>query len=261
MSYFDTSILASNTFEEFKSAVNRKHWNLFQSCPIPDEYKSKISYIPNSFGFRDTEIISDVDICYYGCSITYGIGVPLESRYTNLIDNKLNYTSNNFAVGGSSLEDAAHLFITTSKFVKMKTAFFLLPEYLRTTFPVQVDTDYRYFYIFPNYEECISKDDPHYNLAKIYYQQPESVYIERARNNLEMICNWAKIKNIKLIFGSWAHDVYNNVLNTIKFPDVKIISNRMKLDSKGCDNSHPGENSHRVFSQNIIAEIKKYNEQ
>ncbi len=141
MGYFDTSILASHTLEEFKSAVNRKHWNLFHTAPIPDEYKSKISYIPNSFGFRDTDMIADVDICYYGCSITYGVGVPLESRYTNLIDNELNYASNNFAVGGSSLEDAAHLFITTSKFVKMKTAFFLLPDYLRTTFPIQVEKD------------------------------------------------------------------------------------------------------------------------
>jgi len=47
MGYFDTSILASHTLEEFKSAVNRKHWNLFHTAPIPDEYKSKISYIPN----------------------------------------------------------------------------------------------------------------------------------------------------------------------------------------------------------------------
>lgn len=261
MGYFDTSILASNTFEEFKSAVERKHWNLFHIAPIPEKYKNRISYIPNSFGFRDTEILSDVDICYYGCSITYGVGVPIHSRYTNLIDNEFNYRSNNFAVGGASLEDAAHLFIATSKLIKMKTAFFLLPEYLRSTLPMQVEADYRYFYIFPNYKECISKNDPHYNLADVYYQQPESVYIERARNNLEMICNWAKIKNIKLIFGSWAHDVYNNVLDTIKFPDANIIKNRMKLDSKGCDNSHPGEESHKAFSLNVIAEIKKYNEQ
>lgn len=256
MGYFDTSILASHTLEEFKSAVNRKHWNLAQIAPIPDEYKSKISYIPNSFGFRDTEILEDVDICYYGCSITYGVGVPLESRYTNLIDNELNYTSNNFAVGGASLEDAAHLFITTSKFVKMKTAFFLLPEYLRTTFPVQVDTDYRYFYIFPNYVESISKTSPHYDLAKIYYQQPESVYIEKARNNLEIICNWAKTKNIKLIFASWAFDVYTNLLDAVNFPDVKIIR-RMELDTKGCDNSHPGEEAHQLFSQNAIEAIKE----
>lgn len=255
MSYFNTSILASNTMEEFKSAVRRKHWNLFYNYYIPNEYKSKISYIPNSFGFRDTEILSDVDICYYGCSMTYGEGVALESRYTNLIDKELTFSSNNFAVSGSSIEDAAHLFITTSKFVKMKTAFFLLPEYYRTTFPVQVDTDYQYFYIFPNYIESIPQHDPNYNLAKIYYQQPDSVYIEKARNNLEMICNWAKIKNIKLIFSSWAHDVFDNVLNTVKFPDVKIISSRMNLDNKGCDNRHPGEESHRVFSQDIIKTI------
>lgn len=245
MKYYEKSILESNTLEELKSAVEYKHHNLIASQSL---------YSGNSLGFRDTEILNDVDVCYYGCSITYGLGVSVDNRWTNLVDNTFKFRSNNFGVPGASTEDIAHLFISTSKFITTKTAIFLLPDTLRSTLPVEHDNDVRYIKTYADFTHVYKRGSEEYKLCDLYYKIPNIVHTDRTRCYIDIIINWAKLKNIKIIIASWAWETLA-LLNNIEFENLTILRNQMLLDNNGDDGSHPGVDSHKNLALNVIKVI------
>ena len=170
-------ILASETLDDLASNL-RERYPTVQTDDI------------NRYGFRDHDIILDCDTCYYGCSVTYGYGVSLSQRYTNL----LNRVSNNFGVCGIGIDEMLLVFMATSKFVNMKQAVFMFPSDLRYTVPL----DGRYYNIFPNYQ----KSNPGHKLieefGKTFYQLPESYFEDKFKNHIAMLIYIAGMKNVNL---------------------------------------------------------------
>lgn len=245
MRYYQKSILASNTLEELKLAVAYRHSNLISS---------QKDFNTNSLGFRDKEILDKVDICYYGCSITYGLGVDIDCRWTNLIDDSIGTRSNNFGVPGASIEDIAQLFITTTKLISMDTAVFLLPDVLRSTLPIAHNNDFTYSKIYSHYQTVYQKGSDEYKLCDLYFKIPESVHVDKMRAYVEIIINWAKLKNINLVLASWAYETLS-LLNNICHDDIKLLRNQMLLDNNGSDGLHPGIESHKKLAGDIVKVI------
>lgn len=78
--------------------------NLESQGPLWEYRDIKISYKRNSFGHRSKEYSSlDLDnyILCTGCSLSEGIGLPVEKRYSDVLANKLECDIYNMGIGGS----------------------------------------------------------------------------------------------------------------------------------------------------------------
>ncbi len=98
------------------------------------------TYKINHLGLRG-EIDENADLIASGCSITFGVGVPEETRWTNLLSKKINKSVTNLGVPGASAETIC---INTIKYClnnKMpKEIFCLFPDFFRSN--VVVDKDF-----------------------------------------------------------------------------------------------------------------------
>ena len=214
------NLLTANALSELAQLLPQRYKFL---TPGVDEH--------NNYGFRDHEIITDVDICYYGCSITYGAGVDLKYRWTSVIDDRLRYQSNNFGIPGIGIDEILSLFVITSQFVKMKKAIFLIPSYYR-----QYIDGYN---IFPNKHNQSAAAD-------IWYRLPLNYFEDRAVTSIQLIRRMADMQNIQCILTS-------DNLDTLKLLSHNSLSNPIeKRDRLGSDNLHPGPRWHRLLAEQFI---------
>ncbi len=243
----DCTLLSKN-FDDLKKNIASKYLSSINFPKVPDQFKNHIQYHLNDLGFRDTEISKNVDVCYYGCSITFGVGVAEKYRWTNILDKQNNFTSNNFGISGASIEDIAHLFITTSDIVKTKKAIFLLPDCLRGTFPILNNNQKEYVNASVHYPYYYQNNTEYYKACAAFYTLPDIFHLENALNNILLIQKWAKMKQIQILFCTWAADIHSMLNNIIK---VDYLNYLMELDRQGCDGNHPGINAHKNLADRI----------
>jgi hypothetical protein len=258
-------IMAARDWPHFKKEVEYRYGRLCDTHYIdPLEKYNKtwnrpdFDYTFNEFGFRDSPAIEDVDTCYYGCSITAGIGVAESDRWTDLLDTKHNWQSNNFAIPGLSVEECAYLFAQTAMLVKMKRAIFYLPQAARTVIAAHTAKDksaMQYYRLQPNFCHKNNKNKHSESLSEIYqvaeswYQLPDTYYIDRARTAINLIRYIAELKNIQVTLSSWDHEVYK----LLKYPPDTV---RVALDHKGRDSSHPGTDYHCLVAKHFEKLLK-----
>lgn len=89
-------------------------------------------YEINKHGFRG-EIYENSDVIASGCSITFGIGVPEEGRWTNILSNQINKNIINLGVEGASVKNVCTNIIQYCMNNKMpKEIFCLFPDFFRS---------------------------------------------------------------------------------------------------------------------------------
>jgi hypothetical protein len=202
-------------------------------------------YTFNQYGFRDSPVQDTVDTCYYGCSISTGIGVPEESRWTNLLDQQHTWTSNNFAIPGLTVEDCFLVFAQTARLVKMKRAVFFLPDTHRAIIAAHTDNNtMQYFKLQANFcqRSAKEKNTEIYNTAELLYRLPAAYFIDRARTAINLIRYTAELYDIQVILSSWNR----RVIDLLKYtPDFTAIP----LDDRGRDLLHPGTDYHGLVAE------------
>lgn len=255
--YVNSSILSSESLEQLYSAIRCRHYVL--RTPPDQTSNFKDIYKVNSLGFRtcnnNDNINTNVDICYYGCSVTYGAGVDYENIYTSIIDKELSYTSNNFGISGICVEDIAYLFIGTSKFIKMKKAFFLLPDMVRHYMAYGYD-DYNPSFINYGINWKDHSNNLHMsNIVETNITVPNSMLVYRTRSMIELIKSWAVVNNIEAIIATWESETLKCLLN-INYGNLKIIPFIMERLDFAYDNMHQGPKSHCNFAKNILQYVK-----
>lgn len=234
--------------EEFHNSVRA-----YSKFPETKSYDINFLYTHNEYGFRDSELSSKVDACYYGCSITYGFGVPKEARWTAVVDKEFDFTSNNFGVLGTGPEELLNLFISSLQFVNMKYAIFLFPDMYRCTMPIQSPLGIHYEQLHRNYREkekeyrALDK----FEVAENFNKLPSTYFYDKSRNYKEMISYIGALNNIQVYFGTWVKHVPVYLNNA---PDYvgKLIN-----DKRGKDLSHPGITAHKNFANLVIERINK----
>ena len=198
----------------------------------------------NSYNFRSGDLVTTADVCYYGCSFTYGVGVELNSRWTNQIDRARGYSSNNFGVEAIGIDEILNIFTITSRFVDMKRAVFLLPAASRQTIAVPNNM---YINALPMHDQLIqSPVAKHY--ASIWYQLPNEYFIDRAISSIQLIVRLAELQNISCIFATWDNEVFD-ILPAVKVPEVV---GQKKEDPRGSDGLHPGVVWHTRLAQEVM---------
>ena len=98
------------------------------------------TYEINSIGCRG-EIDENSEIIASGCSITFGLGVPEEGRWTNLLGKKINKSITNLANPGDSVENICTNTMQYCLNTKMPKAIFcFFPDFFRSN--VIVDKEF-----------------------------------------------------------------------------------------------------------------------
>ena len=118
--------------------------NVIYSKPNNHPYTGTIdehnTYEINSLGLRG-KVYEDSDIIASGCSITFGIGVPEEGRWTNFLGNLANKDVMNLGNPGGSVETICNNIIQYCMNSKMpKEVFCLFPDFFRSM--VVVDREF-----------------------------------------------------------------------------------------------------------------------
>lgn len=98
------------------------------------------TYEINGLGLRG-EVDPDADVLASGCSITFGIGVPEQGRWTNILSDKMNNSVMNLGNPGGSVATICNQIIQYCVNNKMpKEIFCLMPDFLRNM--VVVDKEF-----------------------------------------------------------------------------------------------------------------------
>jgi hypothetical protein len=220
-----------------------------------EEYNSMWSQYPNftyqtnNMGFRDNhDPMDSVDHCYYGCSMTYGEGVPLEGIWTSQLDQQLNTTSNNFGIGGTSPEECMFMFMATSRLVKMKRAVFLFPDFHRKMVCVGRERNQQDCIYWPllgvhnwnniphikQYHRNIrDTHDAHYRLSGVYM-------MDTFRNAVQTILYVAELKGIEVVMGTWNDCTAQMLRHMAELNPTLKIAQWCPMTDIGRDNHHPG---------------------
>lgn len=156
------------------------------------------TYKFNSHGFRCEEFTDTDSIMFLGCSVTLGVGLPLDSIYPTLLSKELNLTCYNLGVGGSSADTAFRLALIYLEKIRPKilVGTFLFPD--RT----ELLTHFGTMPFNPTMLDLknLNKQNRQYTLD--YYSKwvevPENAYLNHTKNNLAIakLCDQYNIKYV-----------------------------------------------------------------
>jgi len=221
-------------------------------------------YYGNSLGFRGTqEPLEQVDHCYYGCSMTYGEGVPFEGIWSNRLDQLLGTTSNNFGIGGSSVEESMLMFLATSRLVKMKRAVFLFPDYHRKTVCISRRENVRdcIYWNLLGVENWKNRPDIDPYLRNLrdahgaHFRHPGVHHMDFFRTVVQHIQYVAELRGIEVVMGTW-NENSAQMLRHMKDTDPSLkISNWTPMVDAGRDDCHPGILTHARWAEEFAKVI------
>lgn len=222
-----------------------------------------VDYSINILGYRETKPVQQMynSAGVWGCSYTFGVGVPAESIYSNILEKKLNTPVYNFGIPGGGIQKITRSFLVNNNYFKFKTAFFVLPSMYRFE-----------FLSFNNYDtadeipsENVSSFDlipnwmPKHNKVltrkgKLFYEaHDEAFFLMEFNRNLELIRQNAEINGTKVYFTTWCGHAYSifpkygiTELELVDFVEnnENIIDGSIKDFAR--DGFHPGMRSHQA---------------
>lgn len=197
------------------------------------EIDSVHEYTQNSYGYRDQEYTGAVDIIAAGCSQTFGQGVHLEGRWSNVLGNKLGMSVATLAVPGwgtqTSISAVMHYI---KRFGKPKIVTLLLPDFFR--FDTMINANYcmpegdAADYFKPVRVTHTSRNDPNTNTPK-YAKRPfpldkvlnaEAAFFASGQS-LAHFVEYCREAGIVLLWGTWEFrlDYLVRHINNLKITD------------------------------------------
>lgn len=178
------------------------------------------TYNVNEFGFRG-KVYEDADVIGIGCSITFGIGVPEDGRWTNFLSSRVNKDIVNLGSPGASVETICNTVIQYCMNNKMpKEIFCLMPDFFRSM--VVVDKEFylsnkndNSFFVTPNQLGLIYCNPKinRYNKNAMFMEIEDKKYIEDSTSPHQLILDainfiyilesFCSTNNIKLYWTTW----------------------------------------------------------
>lgn len=196
--------------------------NVVYSQPNGDPYIGTVdehnTYKINSLGLRG-EVYENPDILASGCSITFGLGVPEEARWSNLLGNLANKNVMNLGNPGGSVKTICQQIIQYCMNTTMpKQIFCLMPDLFRNM--VVVDRDFYKTKIpnknigqrdileltFCNPKVIVYEDNVYMEIIdKKYIENATSPHqlILDAINYIYILESFCLLNNIKLYWTTW----------------------------------------------------------
>lgn len=208
----DTESLYKKNLQERYNDLKKYNW-----------IDSKFTYKFNSCGFRSVEFNSNPGAVFLGCSLTLGIGLPVDTIWAQLVAHQLGLQCFNLSIGGSSHDTAfrmAHAWLDRLQ-PKMVV--------LGTTFAERLEL----------LADDIVQLSPHNTELPDFY---------RAWINHNANSQLNKIKNALAI-----EQLCQRV--NIKFIAVDATQMLVAPLDLARDLAHPGVESNRQFSESVLAQL------
>jgi len=235
--------------------------------------ENDVEYYISSLGYRERKTIEEIPnlIGVWGCSYTFGVGVPDKDIFPIILEDKLKSSIYNFGIPGAGIQKISKSFIVNNNLFKFKTAFFVLPSLYRfeyisfncydTPKEVPIETVSSFDFIpnwFPKHNKELSRKSK--MLYEIY--DDASFMVELVRN-LELIKQNAEINGTKLYFTTWCDTTYNLLVKyeICDIEIVKFIENMeffigQTVNDFARDGLHPGIRSHQETA-NVLHDLYK----
>ena len=232
-----------------------------------------VNYHLSSLGYRNSRSVEEMhnSIGVWGCSYTFGVGVPYADTYSSILESRLNTPVHNFGIPGAGIQKITRSFLVNNNYFKFKTAFFVMPSLYR--FEYLSFNDYNTEKEVPS--DNVSTSDlipnwtPKHNktLAKksrmFYELHDEAFFVMEFNKNLELIRQNAELNNTKVHFATWCDQVYK-FLSKYNIPGVELVqfveNNENMIHGSvqdfARDGFHPGIRSHQATA-NILYGIHK----
>ena len=254
-------------------------------------------YYFNNFGYRDSDWNSKTEILAIGCSNTYGVGVPIEGRWTNILEKKINKKINNLSIAGGSINElVSKSFEYFKQFGNPETMLCLFPDPFRIQLPFKEKLIKGYWYGDNTdlFLQTVNFPYSQNNFEKIkYFKMPYSyeeilpleLPLFFSMQSIHMLEQYCKSNNIKLIWSSWYSDFVNVLQNIqedifnsfflneqITFNVPKFVEENCHKDYKdkfekyfdhgadienGLEYAHPGVHKHVHIAEAFYKEINK----
>jgi hypothetical protein len=209
-------------------------------------------YSLNNFGYRDIDWFEKTEILALGCSNTFGFGVTVEGRWTNILSKKINKEIRNLSFPGASiLELVSKSFEYFKIFGNPTVMICLFPDPFRTWMPHKKglnNGDYNY-----QGKEEVNPFEPDLYLSTVFFDYssdkkvqkekyfktpysyekvlPAELSIFNSMQAIHMLEQYCKSSNIKLIWTTWHRPTHNllnsdeeNIFNSFIFDENLIIS-------------------------------------
>jgi hypothetical protein len=235
--------------------------------------ENDVEYYISSLGYRERKTIEEIPnlIGVWGCSYTFGVGVPDKDIFPIILEDKIKSSIYNFGIPGAGIQKIAKSFIVNNNLFKFKTAFFVLPSLYRfeyisfncydTPKEAPIETVSSFDFIpnwFPKHNKELSRKSK--MLYEIY--DDASFMVEFVRN-LELIKQNAEINGTKLYFTTWCDTTYNLLVKyeICDIEIVKFIENMeffigQTVNDFARDGLHPGIRSHQETA-NVLHDLYK----
>lgn len=242
----------------------RRQVSIFST--LEQDYKDKwvhedFDYKLSELGFRDTDLPAQVDLAAFGCSYTFGLGLPEYSVWHKLLAKNNNISAYNFGQPGASIKSIADIFHIISNHVKIDKAIFLLPAYTRFLMAGQRVDRVKLFSLLPT-KSTHTGDTSLFsiNSDELYKHTPDIEFIRKMKDDVYAIEQLAKHKNVKLFISSWDRPTYD-LLKFMDFKYAKLIEewtcpkDPAKQKDLARDNLHPGMSHHKYWAEEIQHQV------
>jgi hypothetical protein len=231
-----------------------------QDKPHPRYDLDSISYDFNNYGFRGPSFDenADINILVSGCSWTFGIGVPLEHTWGELLAGHIRQQTGktvqvwNIGQPGQSCDYATRTSLMVLAMRKVDLVVSLLPNASRKEY---VTSSGEQLNLIPNIDRSVleNKSRIHRFLVKSY-EALASPYMDLIQfyKNLELLRLSSEVRNIPFFFGTT--DSKNlEALGPGIFRDDYIPYHHIDF---GRDHAHPGYESNLKFADEIFNRTK-----
>jgi hypothetical protein len=260
-------ICKSPTRFEFLHSLEERQSNEAMKKGITDFKIEDVQYDLSELGYRILNPLEEIknSIGVFGCSYTFGVGVPYEKVYSTLLQDKLKRPVYNFGIPGGNIQKIAKAFCSINNFYRLDTAVFVLPSLYRYEF-IREDGDYFYQEdLIPNY--------PPYNSPTVYkmlYEEfDDTTFFNEYIKNINLIKYNAKISGTKIYITTWCKttlelvkkynlDLFN--VEQVRFVESEEAQAGINVTDFARDGYHPGIRSHALSADliyNVIVPPKE----
>jgi hypothetical protein len=242
-------VLHTSEEKESKEAINKGKTNFkFED----------VHYDVSELGYRISNPLENIknSVGVFGCSYTFGVGMPYEKIYSTLLQDRLKKPVYNFGIPGGNIQKIAKAFCSINNFYRLDTAIFVLPSLYRYEF---IREDGNYFYqedLIPNYPPY---DSP--TVYKMLYEEfDDATFFNEYIKNINLIRYNAKINGTKTYITSWCKTTLDLVkkydLDLFNVGQVRFIESEeshagINVTDFARDGYHPGIRSHALSADLI----------
>lgn len=230
----------SNLYNKAEREMGFPGVGTFKYLNKPEEDRSdpnykEFSYVINEMGFRGTypDPSKTGVMGFFGCSVTFGEGLPEEDNFPYQLSNHYNKDCLNLGMCGAGAHRIALIFQAATRIWNIETAVITLPNWGRFNY---VDKENNLLSVIPPHLHASDEGEAvRQSLVKRFSDQ---YLMSATKDAASFIVSIAKEKGIKLILGSWEQGTNQILTAGLKYDPAIFMYDPLIETAR--DNCHPG---------------------